>query len=159
MTGVRLLIIAVLTLALVGPTGPAFYAQSAGLGTTWAAPADPVTTRAAPPTYWGVPISFAAEGTFYETQREFRRPFRRFDAQVGAGSIFKLRRFRWSGWGGAKVVGRGRVSFCNYQGCEPFHRGRITLLRRRAHRAATTPESPSTVTAVTDWPASGTALP
>lgn len=87
--------------------------------------------RWTPSTHWAVPLVFAGHDHYSEPQHVFDGPFRRFTAQVGASSVFRMRSFHWHGWRSHRAVGRGRVAFCNYQGCEALHRARLVLYRKR----------------------------
>lgn len=79
---------------------------------------------------WTVPEPFGVQGPPAFGQVTWHRPYKRFEFQVGASSGYRFSGFRWTAWKARTVTGRGRASFCNYQGCTEPTRARIKLKNR-----------------------------
>lgn len=84
--------------------------------------------------HWSIPYPFASpQSQWIGTQgtNVVRGPRASIDAGVGAGSLYRLRRFRWSGWGTGRAVGRGRAIYCS-DSCEGgWRRVSVVLTGRR----------------------------
>ncbi len=111
---------------------PAHREATAAAGRPADAPSSlPATvSRKVASAYWTVPEPFAVKGPPVLGQASWHRPYKRFEFQVGASSGYRFSGFRWTAWKARTVTGRGRASFCNYQGCTKATRARIKLKNR-----------------------------
>ncbi len=124
-------LIAVVVLALAVVLGPPVSSPAATVS-------DQTQSSRAKPTYWAVPEPFGLSGRPAAVQASWSRTFVRFRFQVGAGSDYRFRSFRWSSWGRRTVAGRGVAAFCTYRGCDRFTAARIVLKRKVGLRCGDT---------------------